>query len=239
MALVELSHVWREFDGGRIVALADISLAIDAGETLAIVGASGSGKSTLLNMICGLDQPSAGEVKFEGQPIRTRTDWKRIRARYIGIIFQAFCLLPDLTACENVEIAISENIRDRERRARSLDLLAAVGLSARVDQKPPQLSGGERQRVAIARSLVNAPRLVLADEPTGNLGKTEGTRVLDLLMNVVRSNGVTLVMITHEPAFASSCGRRIVLVDGRILSDSGRGNIAIVASDGPPEMRQC
>jgi len=236
MALVEVSHVWREFDDGRIVALADVSLAIDPGETLAIVGPSGSGKSTLLNILCGLDQPSAGEVKFEGQTIRSRTEWKRIRARHVGIVFQGFCLLSDLTARENIEVAVSGNVRDRDRRVRSLDLLAAVGLSARADQKPPQLSGGERQRVAIARALINGPRLVLADEPTGNLGKAEGNRVLELLMNVVHSNGVALVMITHEPAFASSCGRRIVLVDGRISSDSRDGNLQTVSRDALSEI---
>ena len=224
MALVELSHVWREFDGGRIVALADVSLAIDTGETLAVVGPSGSGKSTLLNIICGLDHPSAGEVKFEGRPITSRTDWKRIRAHDVGIVFQSYCLLSDLTARENIEVAISGSVRDRERQARSLDLLAAVGLSARADQKPPQLSGGERQRVAIARALINGPRLVLADEPTGNLGKAEGEKVLDLLMEVVHSNGVALVLITHEPAFASSCERSVVIVDGHIVSDSGHGH---------------
>jgi putative ABC transport system ATP-binding protein len=220
MALAELSHVWREFDGGRIVALADVSLAINPGETLAVVGPSGSGKSTLLNIMCGLDHPSAGEVKFEGRKITNRADWKRIRAHSIGIVFQSFCLLSDLTACENIELAISGNLRDRERRARSLDLLAAVGLSARAEQRPPQLSGGERQRVAIARALINGPRLVLADEPTGNLGKAEGTRVLDLLMRVVHGNNVALMMITHEAAFASLCGRCLVLVDGRISPDS-------------------
>jgi putative ABC transport system ATP-binding protein len=220
MALAELSHVWREFDGGRIVALADVSLTVDSGETLAVVGPSGSGKSTLLNIMCGLDHPSAGDVKFEGRKVSSRADWKRIRAHDVGIVFQSFCLLSDLTACENVELAISGRMSDQQRRAKTLDLLAAVGLSARADQRPPQLSGGERQRVAIARALINGPRLVLADEPTGNLGKAEGTKVLDLLMSVVRCNNVALVMITHEAAFASLCGRRVLLVDGRISSDS-------------------
>ena len=219
MALVELNHVRREFDGGRIVALAGVSLAIDQGETLAIVGPSGSGKSTLLNLMCGLDHPSAGEIKFEGRPIKDRTEWRRIRARHVGIVFQSFCLLPELTARENVEVAIAGNVRDNERKARSLDLLNAVGLSGRADQRPPQLSGGERQRVAIARALINRPRLVLADEPTGNLDQATGRHVLDLLMNVVSSKGAALVMITHESAVASFCGRQITIVDGRIESD--------------------
>jgi ABC-type lipoprotein export system ATPase subunit len=219
MALVELNHVRREFDGGRIVALADVSLAIEPGETLAIVGPSGSGKSTLLNMLCGLDHPSAGEVKFEGRPVTRRTDWTRIRARDVGIVFQSSSLLPDLTARENIEVAISENVPEGERRA--LDLLSAVGLAGRADQMPPQLSGGERQRVAIARALINRPRLVLADEPTGSLDQAEGKRVLDLLMKVVHSKGASLVVITHEAAVAAACGRRIVIVDGRVVSDSG------------------
>jgi len=220
MALVELNHVRREFDGGRIVALAGVSLAIEPGETMAIVGPSGSGKSTLLNLLCGLDHPTSGEVKFEGRPVNDRTDWRRIRARHVGIVFQSFCLLPELTARENIEVAIAGNIRDSERRERSLELLNAVGLSGRADQRPPQMSGGERQRVAIARALINRPRLVLADEPTGNLDQANGRHVLELLMNVVSSKGAALVMITHEAAIAAFCGRRLVLVDGQVASDS-------------------
>jgi len=219
MALVELNQVRREFDGGRIVALHGISLAIEEGETLAIVGPSGSGKSTLLNLLCGLDHPTSGEVKFEGRTVTGRLDWRRIRARHVGIVFQSFCLLPELTARENIEVAISTNLKDSERRSRSLDLLQAVGLAERADNKPPRLSGGERQRVAIARALINRPRLVLADEPTGNLDQSTGRHVLDLLMDVVRSRGATLAMITHEPAVAACCGRRIKIVDGRIVSD--------------------
>ena len=219
MALVELNQVRREFDGGRIVALHGVSLAIEEGETLAIVGPSGSGKSTLLNLLCGLDHPTSGEVKFEGRTVTGRLDWRRIRARHVGIVFQSFCLLPELTARENVEVAISTNLSDNERRARSLDLLEAVGLAERADNKPPRLSGGERQRVAIARALINRPRLVLADEPTGNLDQTTGRSVLDLLLGVVRSRGATLAMITHEPSVAACCGRRIKIVDGRIVSD--------------------
>jgi putative ABC transport system ATP-binding protein len=219
MALVELNQVRREFDGGRIVALHGISLSIEEGETLAIIGPSGSGKSTLLNLLCGLDHPTSGEVKFEGRTVTGRLDWRRIRARHVGIVFQSFCLLPELTARENVEVAISTNLSDKERRARSLDLLEAVGLAERADNKPPRLSGGERQRVAIARALINRPRLVLADEPTGNLDQSTGRSVLDLLLGVVRSRGATLAMITHEPSVAASCGRRIKIVDGRIASD--------------------
>jgi predicted ABC-type transport system involved in lysophospholipase L1 biosynthesis ATPase subunit len=220
MALVELNQVRREFDGGRVVALHGISLSIEAGETLAIVGPSGSGKSTLLNLLCGLDHPSSGEVKFEGRPIIGRLDWRRIRAKHVGIVFQSFCLLPELTARENIEVAISGNLKDSLRRSRSLDLLDAVGLAERADHKPPRLSGGERQRVAIARALINQPRLVLADEPTGNLDQNTGRSVLDLLLGVVRSKGAAMVMITHEPTVASCCGRRIKIVDGRIVSDS-------------------
>ena len=220
MALVELNQVRREFDGGRVVALHGVSLNIEEGQSLAIIGPSGSGKSTLLNLLCGLDHPSSGEVRFEGRPVTGRLDWRRIRAKHVGIVFQSFCLLPELTARENIEVAISGNLKDSERRSRSLDLLDAVGLAERADHKPPRLSGGERQRVAIARALINQPRLVLADEPTGNLDQNTGRAVLDLLLGVVRSRGATLVMITHEPTVASCCGRRIKIVDGRIVSDS-------------------
>ncbi len=220
MALVELNQVRREFDGGRVVALHGISLSIEDGESLAIIGPSGSGKSTLLNLLCGLDHPSSGEVRFEGKAITARLDWRRIRAKHVGIVFQSFCLLPELTARENIEVAISTNLKDSERRARSLELLDAVGLAERANHKPPRLSGGERQRVAIARALINRPRLVLADEPTGNLDQSTGRSVLDLLMGVVRSSGAALVMITHEPAVAACCGRRIKIVDGRVASDS-------------------
>ena len=220
MALVELNQVRREFDGGRVVALHGVSLDIEEGQSLAIIGPSGSGKSTLLNLLCGLDHPSSGEVKFEGRPITGRLDWRRIRAKYVGIVFQSFCLLPELTARENIEVAISGPLKDSDRRSRSLDLLDAVGLAERADHKPPRLSGGERQRVAIARALINQPRLVLADEPTGNLDQNTGRSVLDLLLGVVRSRGATLVMITHEPTVAACCGRRIKIVDGRIVSDS-------------------
>jgi predicted ABC-type transport system involved in lysophospholipase L1 biosynthesis ATPase subunit len=220
MALVELNQVRREFDGGRVVALHGVSLDIKEGQSLAIIGPSGSGKSTLLNLLCGLDHPSSGVVKFEGRPVSGRLDWRGIRAKYVGIVFQSFCLLPELTARENIEVAISGPLKDSVRRSRSLDLLDAVGLAERADHKPPRLSGGERQRVAIARALINQPRLVLADEPTGNLDQNTGRSVLDLLLGVVRSRGATLVMITHEPTVAACCGRRIKIVDGRIVSDS-------------------
>ena len=220
MTLVEVNNVRREFDGGRIVALKGISLKIQPGETVAIVGPSGSGKSTLLNLLCGLDHPNSGDVRFDGEPIKDRLRWRKIRASEVGIVFQSFCLLPELTARENIEVAMPANVRDGDRRARSLELLGAVGLAGRADQKPPRLSGGERQRVAIARALINRPRLVLADEPTGNLDQANGKSVLELLMNVVSSKGAALVMITHEAAVASVCARRIVLVDGQIASDS-------------------
>src|SRR5215510_3066074 len=153
MALVELNQVRREFDGGRIVALHGVSLAIEEGETLAIVGPSGSGKSTLLNLLCGLDHPTSGEVKFEGRPITGRLDWRRIRARHVGIVFQSFCLLPELTARENIEGAISTNLSDSERRARSLDLLDAVGFADRADNTAPQSSALHRQHAANTRAV--------------------------------------------------------------------------------------
>jgi putative ABC transport system ATP-binding protein len=221
MRLIDLIHVRREFDGGRIIAVDDISLSIGRGETVAIVGPSGCGKSTLLNLICGLDWPTSGAVLFEGRPIRSRTEWARVRARRIGIVFQSFCLIPTLTARENVEVAmIGQLTGAQHRRERALALLQRMDLADRVDLRPPELSGGERQRVAIARALANKPDVLVADEPTGSLDRRSSRSIMEVLTDLQRSARTTLVVITHDPSVAAYCKRHIELIDGRVANDA-------------------
>jgi predicted ABC-type transport system involved in lysophospholipase L1 biosynthesis ATPase subunit len=215
--IAELVNVSREFDGGRIVALRSVSLEIDEGESVAVTGRSGSGKSTLLNLICGLDHPSSGEVRFGGHRVSTKAAWARIRANDVGIVFQSFCLIPTLSARQNVEVAMTAG-RDAARRARALELLDMVGMADRADHIPAELSGGERQRIGIVRALVNRPRLVLADEPTGSLDRATGESVLALLSEMRTRFATALVLITHDPDVESRCERRIALEDGRVVS---------------------
>ena len=187
---------------------------------MAVVGPSGSGKSTLLHLLCGLDRPTGGRVLFQGVEPASSAAWTRLRARHIGFVFQAFHLFPTLTALENVEIpmfGVVPGAAARRRRAR--DLLGRVGLSDRLDHRPAQLSGGERQRVAIARSLVNRPLLIAADEPTGNLDSEASAGVLDLLETIHRDDGAALVIATHNEHVAARAGRVLELADGRIRSD--------------------
>ena len=173
-ALITLEHVSREFDGGRVVALSDVNLTIEKGQSVAVVGSSGSGKTTLIMLMCGIMAPSAGTIRWNGKPVTTPKEWTNLRRSEIGIVFQDFNLFPTLSANENVEVAtFGTGIDNRERKRRAEAALEAVGLTARATHLPHQLSGGERQRVAIARSIVNRPTLILADEPTGNLDSVE------------------------------------------------------------------
>jgi ABC-type lipoprotein export system ATPase subunit len=218
--LVELTHVRRDFDGGRIVAVNDVSLAIGDDETVAIIGRSGSGKSTILNLICGLDEPTSGEVRFEGRAINGRAAWASVRAGGIGIVFQNFSLLQTLSARENIEVALLGNLGGaRQRSARALELLAHFDLAARATLLPAQLSGGERQRLAIARALANRPRLLVADEPTGSLDEQTSHSVMAIIGNAHREFGTAVVVVTHDEDVAALCGRRIEISDGRIRSD--------------------
>jgi len=226
----QLASVRREFDDGRIVALAGVSLSIARGETVAVVGRSGSGKSTLVNMLCGLDLPTAGEVRVLGQAVTRRAEWTELRSRHFGIVFQQFHLLPTLSAAENVELALMPAVRGRAaRRARSRDLLENLGLGHRLDLAPARLSGGERQRVAIARALANSPDIIIADEPTGSLDRQSADNVLAMLLDARARVGSALVIVTHERAVALACEREITLVDGAISSDLRRepGQIAV------------
>ncbi|TPI38956.1 ABC transporter ATP-binding protein [Mesorhizobium sp. B3-1-9] len=220
-ALVELSNVGRDFDGGRIVAVEDVSLAIGTDETVAIVGRSGSGKSTILNLICGLDRPTRGEVRFEGRAVNGRAAWAAVRASRIGIVFQNFSLLQSLSARENIEVALLGNLGGaRQRSVRALELLAHFGLADRATLRPAELSGGERQRLAIARALGNRPKLLLADEPTGSLDVQTGQSVMGIIGDAHREFGTAVIVVTHDEDVAALCGRRVEISDGRIRSDS-------------------
>jgi putative ABC transport system ATP-binding protein/lipoprotein-releasing system ATP-binding protein len=194
----------------RIEVLRDVTLDVAAGESVSIRGESGSGKSTLLNLISGLDAPDTGTILWAGAPPAVDR-----RARYLGMVFQSFYLVPELDAEQNVLMA-SRIIRSpgAAERTRARDLLARVGLADRAHHLPMQLSGGERQRVAVARALVNSPRLLLADEPTGNLDEHTGEAVIDLLLDLCRATGTALVLVTHNAAHAQKTNRRLFLHNG-------------------------
>jgi putative ABC transport system ATP-binding protein len=218
--LIALVDVSREFDGGAVVALRHVDLHIPAGDCLAIVGASGSGKSSLINMLSGIDAPSGGRVIWRGAAVTSRRAWTQLRSGDIGIVFQEFNLLPTLTAIDIVELAQFGRGRSAiERRTQAAAALERVGLGARLNHLPNAMSGGERQRVAIARSVVNAPKLLLADEPTGNLDSANAAMIADLLIGLQETTGTTLVLVTHDETLARRCRRQIRIKDGSIVED--------------------
>jgi putative ABC transport system ATP-binding protein len=203
---------------GPVQALRDVSLQVDSGEYLAIRGPSGCGKSTLLHILGCVDTPSSGTLLFEGREVGALPDAERsaLRLTSIGFVFQRFFLLPMLTAAENVEVPQAEaGVARTERRRRTAELLDYVGLTHRRDHRPSQLSGGEAQRVAIARALANQPRLLLADEPTGELDRATGEQIAGLLDRVHR-DGTAVVVVTHDPAIAARAARTLTMRDGRI-----------------------
>jgi ABC-type lipoprotein export system ATPase subunit len=218
--LIRAENVSRIYSDGDVVALRDVNLAIPPGDCVAILGKSGSGKSSLMHILGGCDSPTSGVVYWREEPVRSQEAWRRLRANEIGIIFQEFLLLPALTAIENVEMALmGKGLSAQQRQSRSAELLERVGLGARRDHLPSALSGGERQRVAIARSIANAPELVLADEPTGNLDSANSAAIVELLLEIQRTHGTALVIITHDEAIARQCQRRVVIKDGAIVDD--------------------
>ena len=215
--LIEARGLRRTFESGRVEALRGLDLRLAEGEFVAIQGPSGCGKSTLLQILGGLDEPTGGDLLFRGERRPRIRDLAAFRARTVGFVFQSAHLLPTLSALENVQIPMFEMPwRAADRRARARALLAAVGLDDRLGHRPPQLSGGERQRVAIARSLANQPRLLLADEPTGSLDSENARLILAVLRDVHLRHGVTLVVVTHDPAVAAQADRVLPMLDGRL-----------------------
>jgi ABC-type lipoprotein export system ATPase subunit len=211
-------------DGEQVHALDGVDLAIRQGEMAAVMGPSGSGKSTLLNMLGGLDRPSSGQVLIDGQNLATVPSLDAFRARTVGFVFQLHNLLPTLSALENVEVPMrGQPVGRRERRERARELLALVGLPDRMDHLPSQLSGGQRQKVAIARALANRPRLILADEPTGNLDTQSGAEIMALLRQLNQELGTTVIVVTHDSAVAHHTGRILVMRDGRIVHEHAVG----------------
>jgi putative ABC transport system ATP-binding protein len=208
---------------GTLTILHPVDLVVPAGQVMAITGPSGSGKSTLLGLVAGLDSPSTGQIEIDGIDITSLDEdaLARLRGRRIGFVFQFFHLLPSLTALENVLIPM-EIAGVSGARARALALLQEVGLSERGHHYPSQLSGGEQQRVAIARALANDPPLLLADEPTGNLDSGTGRHVIDLLLEINRSRGTTLVLVTHDPELAAVADAAIALRDGHVVSRTAK-----------------
>lgn len=210
---------------GQLSILHEISFAVGEGEAVAIVGASGSGKSTLLGLLAGLDLPTTGTVHLLGEDI-TRLDEDRraaLRGRALGFVFQSFQLLPALTALENVMLPL-ELAGQPDARSLAEAMLTRVGLAARVGHYPKHLSGGEQQRVALARAFAVRPRVLLADEPTGNLDAETGAQIIDLMFAMNRESGTTLILVTHDDELARRCGRRLRLAGGRLIADSGSGD---------------
>ncbi len=209
-------------EGQKVEVLKGLSLKIEAGERVAIVGSSGAGKSTLLHLLGALDLPSAGEIYFEGQPLSNKThdELARFRNQRLGFIFQFHHLLKELTALENVMMpALIARETHQEAKKRATELLERVGLDHRLSHRPSELSGGEQQRVSLARALINRPPLLLADEPTGNLDGVTSSEIHALLNDVNREHGTALVIVTHSEQLAQSMPRRLHIVDGKIDQD--------------------
>lgn len=226
MPILEAREVSKIYPMGTtsVTALDKVSLSVDEGQFLAIQGTSGSGKSTLLNMLGGLDHPTSGEVLFSSKPLGplTKKEMARYRRYSVGMIFQGFNLITTMSAEENVGLALAfAGLRGTQRRNRATELLDRVGLADRLSHRPSELSGGEQQRVAIARALANRPKVLLADEPTGNLDSTRAHELLSLLRGMVDDDALTILMVTHDHELATSFADRIVLMrDGRVVNGS-------------------
>jgi putative ABC transport system ATP-binding protein len=221
--LYDLRAVSKTFADGarRVHAVRELDLALEEGELLVVVGPSGSGKTTLLQLLGGLDRSSSGEVRFEDRDLGRLRDSElgRLRLRAFGFVFQQFNLIPTLTAAQNVEAALAPHARARDRRRTAAALLESVGLAHRTGHLPAQLSGGEQQRVAIARALANEPRVILADEPTGNLDSATGEEIVALLASLSGERGRTVVVVTHDAALAERATRVVTMRDGRLTGE--------------------
>jgi len=205
----------KRYDGGGITALGGVSIDVERGQSLCIMGPSGSGKSTLLNLMGALDVPTSGEVILNGRSLSTERDLDGVRAREVGFIFQLHNLIPTLTSAENVEIPMmAVGVPRRERRLRAVELLTQVGLSHRLDSIATRLSGGERQRVSIARALANRPSVILADEPTGDVDSKTGDQIMACIQDARKKSGATLVVVTHNPELARGADRTLHMKDG-------------------------
>ncbi|HEX5970471.1 MAG TPA: ABC transporter ATP-binding protein [Gemmatimonadaceae bacterium] len=235
--MLEAVRLTKEYQSGeqRLAVLRDVSFTVPDGAVVAIVGPSGSGKTTLLGLLAGLDVPTSGTVLLDGTDLSRLSEDKRaqLRGAKVGFVFQSFQLIPTLTALENVQVPL-ELRGDDGAPARARDLLARVGLAERAHHFPNQLSGGEQQRVAIARAFSNAPSLLFADEPTGNLDSDTGHHIVELLETLNRESGTTIVLVTHDLALARRAQRVIRLADGAVVSDSP-GTAPAATPGAPPE----
>jgi ABC-type lipoprotein export system ATPase subunit len=217
-ALIEVRNLRRSFDYGAVQALRGISFTVEQGEFVSIMGPSGSGKTTLLNILGALDSEFEGAVTIDSVEMRHLAEPERFRSRTIGFVFQSFHLLPALTALENVQMPMFERKwRASERRTRAAALLGSVGLEHRMDHRPSKLSGGERQRVAIARSLANEPKLLLADEPTGNLDSSDALKILEVLGAIHQQRNMTMIVVTHDCDVAAATNRTLRVRDGQLV----------------------
>lgn len=229
MLLVEVRDVWKEYELGKakVLALRGVSFEVEKGEFLALVGPSGSGKSTLLHLIGGLDKPTRGLIRVGGTEVSSLKgdrELSKYRGEYVGFVFQFFHLIPRLTAVENVELPlVARGFSPRERRRRALEALKMVGLEQRAWHKPTELSGGEQQRVAIARAIVAEPKLLLADEPTGNLDSANAKLVMNLFRRLIDELGVTIIMATHNLELLDYCDRAVRLIDGAVAGIYSKG----------------
>jgi len=222
--MLVMKDIYRLYGAGstEVRALDGVSLQIGSGEFVAVMGPSGSGKSTCMNILGCLDTPSAGDYLFRGVNVSTlkRDELALLRRHFMGFVFQSFNLLPRVSALNNVELPlVYEGVRPQERRQRALAALAVVGLEDRASATPNQLSGGQQQRVAIARALVTEPPLLLADEPTGNLDTARATEIMQVLSDIRRERGITIVMVTHEADIAAFAERVLYFVDGKLVRD--------------------
>ncbi len=239
--VIHIDHVHKIYDLGEVQvhALRGISLDISRQEFVAIMGASGSGKSTFMNILGCLDRPTRGSYFLEGTNVAglTKTELARIRNRHIGFVFQGFNLLARTTALENTELpGIYAGMNSEERRARAMEALRQVGLHGREHHFPSQLSGGQQQRVAIARALMNRPSILLADEPTGNLDSRTSVEIMDILQQLNERDGLTIVLVTHEPDIAAYAKRTVIFADGKIRKDE-KVQKRLIAAEVLPQMK--